>query len=111
MRRPDAKAAGGSGGASMVRALIVDDDPVSARVVGKYLERAGHQVVVRTNGRAGLEAALADPPDLIILDVMMPEMDGLEVCSALRASDTTSEVPVIFVSACGDLSDRVTGLD
>jgi signal transduction histidine kinase len=95
----------------MVKALIVDDDPVSARVVRKYLERAGHEVVVRTDGRAGLEAALADPPDLIILDVMMPEMDGLAVCSALRASDVTSEVPVIFVSARGDLRDRVIGLD
>jgi two-component system, sensor histidine kinase and response regulator len=95
----------------MVRALIVDDDPVSARVVGKCLERAGHEVTVRTDGRSGLEAALAEPPDLIILDVMMPGMDGLEVCSALSAAEATRDVPIIFVSACGELGDRVRGLD
>lgn len=95
----------------MVRTLIVDDDPVSARVVAKCLERAGHQVTIRTDGRSGLEAALAEPPDLIILDVMMPGMDGLEVCSALRAAEVTRDVPVIFVSACGELGDRVSGLD
>lgn len=95
----------------MVRALIVDDDPVSARVVGKYLERAGHKVTVRTDGKSGLEEALADPPDLIILDVLMPVMDGLEVCSALRGAEQTRDVPIIFVSARGELGDRVSGLD
>ena len=95
----------------MTRALIVDDDPVSARLVGRYLQRAGHEVVIRSDGRSGLEEALANPPDLIVLDVMMPEMDGFAVCSALRAAEVTRDVPVIFLSARGDLRDRVAGLD
>jgi signal transduction histidine kinase len=95
----------------MARALVVDDDVVSARIVSKFLERAGHEVVVRADGRAGLEEALTNPPDLIILDIMMPYLDGLEVCRALRVVDETREVPVIFVSARGELRDRVHGLD
>ncbi len=95
----------------MARALIVDDDIANGRLVGKYLQRAGHDVVTRTDGRAGLERALADPPDVIILDVMMPGLDGLAVCRALRAADATRDLPVIFLSARGDLADRVAGLD
>jgi signal transduction histidine kinase len=95
----------------MARALVVDDDTASGRLVGKYLQKAGHQVVIRTDGRSGLEQALAHPPDLVILDVMMPGMDGLEVCRALRAVEATRDVPVIFVSARGELRDRVAGLD
>jgi two-component system sensor histidine kinase/response regulator len=95
----------------MARALIVDDDVANGRLVGKYLQRAGHDVVTRTDGRSGLERALADPPDVIILDVMMPGLDGLAVCRALRAADATRDLPVIFLSARGDLADRVAGLD
>jgi signal transduction histidine kinase len=95
----------------MSRALIIDDDTVSGRLVARYLQRAGHEVVVRSDGPSGLEAALASPPDLILLDVMMPGLDGFSVCAALRDEDATREVPVIFLSARGDLGDRVTGLD
>jgi two-component system, sensor histidine kinase and response regulator len=95
----------------MARALIVDDDPVSARLVRKYLQRAGHEVVIRSDGRSGLERALSDPPDLVILDVMMPVLDGLEVCRILRTVDVTRDLPVIFLSARSDLGDRVAGLD
>ena len=95
----------------MARALIVDDDPTSARLVRKYLQRAGHDVVIRSDGCSGLERALSDPPDLVILDVMMPGLDGLEVCRALRSVDATRDLPVIFLSARSDLGDRVAGLD
>lgn len=95
----------------MARALIVDDDPTNARLVSRYLQRAGHQVVVRSDGPSGLAEAIAQPPDLIVLDVMMPGMDGLEVCRELRKTDATRDVPVIFISALGDPRDRVTGLD
>src|SRR5215207_9277607 len=95
----------------MARALIVDDDPTSARLVRKYLERDGHDVETRSDGRSGLDRALSDPPDLIVLDVMMPELDGFEVCLALRAVEATRDLPVIFLSARGELGDRVAGLD
>ena len=95
----------------MARALIVDDDPTSARLVRKYLQRAGHDVMIRADGRSGLDRALSDPPDLVILDVMMPGLDGFEVCRALRSVEATRDLPVIFLSARSDLGDRVTGLD
>jgi signal transduction histidine kinase len=95
----------------MARALIVDDDPVNTRLVRKYLERTGLDVDACADGRAGLELALSDPPDLVILDVMMPGMDGLEVCRALRSVEATRDLPVIFLSARSDLGDRVAGLD
>ena len=89
----------------MARALIVDDDPVNTRLVRKYLERTGLDVDACADGRAGLELALSDPPDLVILDVMMPGMDGLEVCRALRSVEATRDLPVIFLSARSDLGD------
>lgn len=95
----------------MPRSLIVDDDPTSARLVRKYLQRAGHDVETCDDGRSGLDRALSSPPDLVILDVMMPRLDGLEVCRALRLHDATRDLPVIFLSARSDLGDRVAGLD
>jgi signal transduction histidine kinase len=95
----------------MAKILVVDDDLANCRLVAKYLQRAGHQVELRHDGQAGLARALAQPPDLILLDMMMPGLDGLAVCSALRAADTTRDLPVIFLSARGDLGDRVAGLD
>ena len=95
----------------MAKILVVDDDLGSCRLVAKYLQRAGHTVLTRNDGQAALDVALVDPPDLILLDVMMPGLDGLGVCAALRAADMTRDLPVIFLSAHGDLSDRVAGLD
>lgn len=95
----------------MARALIVDDDLTGARLVRKYLQRAGHDVAIRLDGRSGLDRALSDPPDLVILDVMMPGLDGFDVCRALRSVETTRDLPVVFLSARSDLHDRVAGLD
>ncbi|MCC6176849.1 MAG: hybrid sensor histidine kinase/response regulator [Chloroflexi bacterium] len=95
----------------MTTILVIDDDAAGGKLVSRYLQRAGYTVVVRTDGRSGLERALAAPPDLILLDVMMPGMDGYAVCRHLRADPTTRETPVIFLSARGELADRVAGLD
>jgi two-component system, sensor histidine kinase and response regulator len=91
--------------------LVVDDDFASARLVAKYLHHDGYQAVVAHDGPAALARATAEPPDLVLLDVMMPGMDGLAVCRGLRAEEATADLPVIFLSARGDLTDRVAGLD
>jgi two-component system, sensor histidine kinase and response regulator len=95
----------------VARALVVDDDLANGRIISKYLQRAGHEVVTKSDGKAGLRQALSHPPDLVVLDVMMPGMDGFEICRALRAAEATRDLPVIFLSARGDLRDRVAGLD
>ncbi|MCC7369840.1 MAG: response regulator [Chloroflexi bacterium] len=95
----------------MARALVIDDDVANGRIVTKYLQREGHQVTTQTESRRGLDAAIANPPDLVILDVMMPDLDGFSVCRELRAAEPTRDVPVIFLSARADLQDRIHGLD
>jgi DNA-binding response OmpR family regulator len=88
--------------------LVVDDDPVITDVVRRYLERDGFAVRTAADGRAGLTAALAAPPCLLVLDLMLPELDGLEVFRRLRAEQP---VPVIMLTARGDEEDRVAGLE
>ncbi|MBA2282210.1 MAG: response regulator transcription factor [Acidimicrobiia bacterium] len=90
------------------RILVVDDDPTIAEVVTRYLERDGCEVESVGDGRRALERALADPPDLVVLDLMLPGIDGLEVCRRLRA---LAPVPVIMLTARGQESDRVIGLE
>jgi len=88
--------------------LLVDDDP-NLREVARYaLSQAGFRVDEATNGRDALAAARAHPPDLIVLDVRMPEMDGLEMCRELRK---TSRVPIVFLSSADEEIDRVLGLE
>jgi DNA-binding response OmpR family regulator len=90
------------------RILVVDDDDNVAEVVTRYLQREGYEVETVGNGRIALERALADPPDLVVLDLMLPGMDGLEVCRRLRA---LAPVPVIMLTARGGESERVVGLE
>jgi DNA-binding response OmpR family regulator len=90
------------------RVLVVDDDATVSEVVARYLEREGFAVEVVGDGRTALERALADPPDLVVLDLMLPGIDGLEVCRRLRA---LAPVPVIMLTARGDETDRVIGLE
>ena len=90
------------------RVLVVDDDATVAEVVTRYLERDGFVVEAVGDGRVALERALADPPDLVVLDLMLPGMDGLEVCRRLRAM---APVPVIMLTARGQESDRIIGLE
>jgi DNA-binding response OmpR family regulator len=90
------------------RVLIIDDDSTICDVVGRYLERDGFEVEAVGDGLVGLDRAIRDPPDLVLLDLMLPGMDGLEVCRRLRA---LAPVPVIMLTAKDDESDRVIGLE
>ena len=90
------------------RVLVIDDDPNVAEVVAAYLEREGCIVQVCADGEQGLEAALADPPDLIVLDLMLPGLDGLEVCRRVQA---LAPVPIVMLTAKGDETDRIVGLE
>ena len=90
------------------RVLVVEDDPTVAEVVERYLQREGFDVDRVGDGLAALEHAAASPPDLIILDIMLPGLDGLEVCRRLR---TKSPVPIIMLTALGEELDRVIGLE
>lgn len=87
---------------------MVDDDPAIAEVVTKYLEREGYAVETVGDGQRALDVALGDPPDIVVLDLTLPRVDGLEVCRRLRA---LAPVPVIMLTARGDESDRVIGLE
>jgi DNA-binding response OmpR family regulator len=90
------------------RILVVDDDATVSEVVGRYLEREGFTVETVADGRVALDRALAEPPDLVVLDLMLPGMDGLEVCRRLRA---LAPVPIVVLTARGQESDRIIGLD
>ena len=90
------------------RILVVDDDATVSEVVARYLERDGYAVETVGDGRRALDRALADPPDLVVLDLMLPGMDGLEVCRRLRA---LAPVPIVILTARGQESDRIVGLD
>jgi len=93
---------------SRTRVLVVEDDPTVSEVVARYLENEGFGVETATDGRSAIEMFLESPPDLLVLDIMLPEMDGLEVCRRIRA---TAPVPIIMLTALGEESDRVMGLD
>ncbi|RKT07997.1 DNA-binding response OmpR family regulator [Streptomyces sp. 3211.6] len=90
------------------RVLVVDDDPTVAEVVTGYLRRAGHHVHHAADGAAALDSAARHEPDLVVLDLMLPGIDGLEVCRRLRAE---RPVPVIMLTARGDEDDRIAGLE
>lgn len=90
------------------RILVVDDDPTVAEVVTGYLRRAGFTVETAADGPAALACAGRAWPDLVVLDLMLPGLDGLEVCRRLRA---TGPVPVIMLTARGDEDDRIAGLE
>lgn len=92
----------------MSRVLVVEDEPMVAEVVERYLRRDGHDVTLSFDGRDGLDRFLASPPDLVILDMMLPRLDGETVCREMRA---ISDVPIIMLTARGDERDRLRGLD
>ena len=87
--------------------LIVDDTPGNLQFLAKMLLEKGYVVRPVTNGRAALEIARANPPDLILLDINMPDMDGYEVCTQLKSNDRLKEIPVIFLTAMTDEADKV----
>jgi len=91
--------------------LVVDDSPVNLRLIVRTLEGRGYRILAAKNGRAALEIARRASPDLILLDIMMPEMDGFEVCRALKSDPATRDAIVVFLSALGEVTDKVTGLE
>jgi len=93
------------------RILIVEDDPDIAQLVARYLDKAGFTTERAASGREALQTITERPPDLVVLDLMLPHMDGLEVCRLLRAHDATSGVPVIMLTARAEESERIVGLE
>lgn len=93
------------------RLLLIDDDPNLILLVKDYLEFRGYEVVTAENGREALEVLEQDIPDMIICDVMMPEMDGYAFVNHVRQDERTSWLPVLFLSAKGQSQDRVKGLN
>ncbi len=94
--------------AGMATVLVVDDEPIVREVVVRYLERAGYETLEADNGDAARGLLETTPPDLVVLDVMLPGMDGLELCRWIRAR---SDLPVILLTARGEEADRIVGLE
>jgi class 3 adenylate cyclase len=93
------------------RILIVDDTPANIQAISGTLKEKGYQISVATNGLQALEVTKRVRPDLILLDVMMPEMDGFETCRRLKANDDWSQIPVIFLTAKTEVTDIVQGFE
>jgi DNA-binding response OmpR family regulator len=93
------------------RVLVVEDDPDISGLVTRYLEKAGYTTTRVASGRDALDSVRSKAPDLIVLDVMLPHVDGLEVCRLLRAGDRTAAIPIIMLTARAEESDRIVGLE
>ncbi|MCK9422356.1 MAG: response regulator transcription factor [Bacteroidales bacterium] len=91
-----------------IKILIIDDDDELNRLLKAYLEKVGYEVVSTLNPVEGIEIAIKQKPDFIILDIMMPGMDGFEVCRTIRQQ---SDVPIVMLTARGEVTDRVVGLE
>jgi PleD family two-component response regulator len=87
--------------------LAVDDTRPNLRLLVEILAEGGYKVRPAANGQMALEAAKVEPPDLILLDIMMPEMNGFEVCRQLKADERTRDIPIIFISALDETLDKV----
>ena len=91
--------------------LIIDDDLDTLRLVGLMLQRQGYQIAAATNGQQGLEKAFEENPDLILLDIMMPDMDGYEVTRRIRATPQVADIPILMFTAKTQLDDKVAGFE
>ncbi|MBD2462678.1 response regulator [Oscillatoria sp. FACHB-1407] len=87
--------------------LIVDDQPNNLQVLSSLLSHEGYRVRKATSGMFALKAVQAEVPDLILLDIQMPQMNGYEVCASLKSSPDTCDIPIIFLSALDDVNDKV----
>jgi len=84
------------------RILLADDDPRVLQVVSRFLDLEGYEMAIVADGEAAVAAATTDPPDLVILDIMMPGIDGLEACRQIRAHAATTDTPILMFSALSD---------
>lgn len=96
---------------AMSRILVAEDDPDIASLLAHYLQRAGFEADMVSSGRDVLPRIRKAPPDLLLLDLMLPGVDGLEVCRAVRGEASTAAIPIIMVTAKGEESDRIVGLE
>ena len=94
----------------MAKILVVDDEKRIVDIVKAYLEREGYEVIAAYDGKAALEAAKRQSPDLVVLDLMLPQVSGWDVCRALRA-DTATPIPIIMLTARDDVTDKIIGLE
>lgn len=93
------------------RILVIEDEPSQVEILRFNLHQQGFEVQVQMDGEEGLQAAIEDPPDLILLDWMLPNLSGVEICRKLRRAKETREVPVIMLTARSEERDKVRGLD
>ena len=90
--------------------LIIEDDPATQRLVDYSLKQEGYEIITASNGLEGIRKALGESPDLIILDVMLPGMDGFEICFRLRSEPATAKMPILMFSAKAQEIDKDTGI-
>ena len=93
------------------RILIVEDDPDIAELVARYLDKTGFETARAVTGRDALKAIAADPPHVVVLDLMLPHVDGLEICRILRSNSATAALPIIMLTARAEESERIVGLE
>jgi DNA-binding response OmpR family regulator len=93
------------------RILVVEDDPDIAALVTRYLDKAGYSTAHVSSGREAIDTVRAKVPDLVVLDLMLPQVDGLEVCRVLRSHEKTAAIPIIMLTARAEESDRIVGLE
>ena len=93
------------------RILIVEDDPDIAELVARYLDKAGFTTERSASGREALQTMAARPPELLVLDLMLPHVDGLEVCRLVRSNEATAAMPIIMLTARAEESERIVGLE
>jgi two-component system, OmpR family, alkaline phosphatase synthesis response regulator PhoP len=98
-------------GGVAARILIVEDDADIAQLVARYLDKAGYTTAILASGREALRSIGAQPPDVLVLDLMLPQVDGLEICRAVRSNPKTAATPIIMLTARGEESDRIVGLE
>ncbi len=87
--------------------LIVDDNPQNIQVLGNIIENGDYELAIATNGEDALDLLQVEKPDLVLLDIMMPEMDGYEVCKKIKENKKTKDIPVIFLTAKRELDDLI----
>jgi DNA-binding response OmpR family regulator len=95
----------------MTRVLVVEDDRDIAELVERYLQKAGFSIELLSSGREALKAIAERTPDLLILDLMLPHVDGLEICRVVRSDPRTAAIPIIMLTARADESERIVGLE
>ena len=96
---------------AQAKILVVDDTDTNIKLLRALLKGAGYEVVTATCGQEGLTAAATEQPDLILLDIMMPDLTGYEVCQRLRGTPETRQTPIVFLTALHEMEDHVKGID